>query len=97
MIHSQRRNSFYRGHTLVELVLSLTLLSIVMVSVGSAMIFAANAVPSADEPTVNKINDGAVLDRIAEDLSLAKYVIEDEPKAVTVVVADRTGDGLPDR
>ena len=86
-----------RGHTLLEMMLSLVLLSIVMASVTSAMLFAASANPDEDSPEVTIADDSRVLSRIAEDLSLARYVIEQTDKAVTFVVGDRTGDGTPDR
>lgn len=86
-----------RGHTLLEMVLSLTLLSIVMVSVGSAVMFAAQATPSDDSPTTTLIRDAGLLGRISEDIAQAKYVLERTPNAITIVVPDRTGDGIPDR
>ena len=85
------------GHTLIELVLSLTLLAIVMASVGSAMLFAARASPSPDGPTATLINDSRVMNRIAEDLAQAKYILAYSATSVTLIVDDRTGDGVPDQ
>lgn len=79
------------------MVVSLTLLSIVMVSVGSALFFAARAVPDADSPTTTLIEDSITLSRIAEDLALATHVTERTAHAITIIVPDRTGDGVPDR
>ena len=94
-----RRQAAHRaaGHTLIELVLSLTLLSIVMASVGSAMMFAAQASPSLDGPTATIIKDAGVMNRIADDIAQAKYVLEYKSNAITVVTDDRTGDGIPDK
>lgn len=85
------------GHTLLEMLLSLVLLSIVMASVGSAVMFASQAVPDETRPVGSLLADSQVLSRIAEDLSVAQYVIEQSGRAVTIVVSDRTGDGVPDR
>lgn len=85
------------GHTLLEMLLSLVLLSIVMASVGSAVMFASQAVPDDSSPAGSLLVDAAALSRIAEDLASAQYVIEQTSQAVTVVVPDRTGDGIPDR
>lgn len=85
------------GHTLLEMMLSLVLLSIVMASVGSAVMFASNAIPDEDSPVGSMLRDSGVLSRIAEDLALAQFVIEQTDHAVTIVVPDCTGDGIPDR
>jgi hypothetical protein len=85
------------GHSLLELILSLVLLSIIAASVGSAVMFAASAVPDEDSAVVTMANDSRVIGQIAEDLALAKYVVEQTATSVTIVVADRTGDGQPDR
>ena len=85
------------GYTLIEMTLSLTLLGIIMASVGSAVMFASQAIPDDDSPVATLIQDSTALSRLAEDLALAKYVTERGTNAVTIVVDDRTGDGLPDR
>lgn len=97
MIHRFNDTTHTRGHTLLEMTLSLLLLSVLMVSVGSAMLFAAKAAPSDDSPSARLLRDAKIMSRIAEDLFQAKYVLESNPHAVTIVVADRTGDMIPDR
>ncbi|MEM6504546.1 MAG: prepilin-type N-terminal cleavage/methylation domain-containing protein [Planctomycetota bacterium] len=85
------------GHTLLEMMLSLVLLSVVMVSVSSAVIFASKAVPEEASTESSLLADSDVISRIAEDLTTSLYVIERTSTAVTVVVPDRTGDRIPDR
>lgn len=97
MSQSSHRSRARTGHTLIEMVLSLSLLTVVMVSAGSAMMFAARATPDADSAGTTIITDSAALGQIAEDIALAKYVFELKANAVTVIVPDRTGDGVPDR
>ncbi len=87
----------HRGHSLMEMVLSLTILGIVTVSVGSVALLAGQSEPEQDSAAATLVTDSRTLARIAEDLAMARYVIEQGPNAVTIVVADRTGDGLPDR
>lgn len=94
---TRRSRSLAPGHTLLEMLLSLVLLSIVMASVSSAVMFASKAVPDDSSPTGSLISDSSVLSRIAEDLEAARYVIEQTDHAVAVVVADRNGDDLPER
>lgn len=84
------------GHTMIEMVLSMTLLAIVMASVGSAAMFAAKASPSESNDD-ELIRDSVLLGRIAEDISQAKYILENTSDSVTMIVPDRTGDGVPDR
>lgn len=85
------------GHTLLEMLLSLVLLSIVMASVGSAVMFASQAVPDDDSAIASLNRDSMLMSQIAEDIANAKYVIEQSATAITVVVSDRTGDDIPDR
>ncbi|MFK7789185.1 MAG: type II secretion system protein J [Phycisphaeraceae bacterium] len=96
MMHPNR-SRISAGYTLIEMVLSLALLSIVMVSAGSAMLFAVNAAPNADNPATHKVRDAQLIARITADLAQAKYVIEKTSQAVTIVVPDRDGDKIPDR
>ena len=96
-MNSDRRTMTRAGYTLIETVLSLVMLSIIMASVGSAVLFASRAVPDGDSPAAVLLSDTSILTRITEDLAQAEYVIERTSTAVTVVVPDRDGDGLPDR
>lgn len=86
-----------RGHTLIEMVMSLTILGIISVSVGSVVMLAAQTTPDEESPTATLIGDSRMLTRLSEDLAMAMYIPERGTNSVTVVVADRTGDGLPDR
>lgn len=85
------------GHTLLEMALSLVLLSTVAASVGSAVMFASSVAPDEDSVEQTLAQDSRVLSQIAEDIAQARYVIEQGANAITIVVADRTGDGNPDR
>lgn len=97
MIRTRRYSRSIRGHTLLEMMLSLVLLSLVMASIGSAVMFASRAVPSSADASSSALSDAAVLRQIADDLSNARYLIDTTTHAVSIVVRDRTGDGQPDR
>ena len=94
MIRSRHQSA---GHTLIEMLLSLVILSMVMASVTSAVLFASSASPDEDsfESTIG--DDSQAMARIAEDLSVAKYLVEQTKTSITIVVSDRTGNGNPDR
>ena len=85
------------GYSMLEMVLSTVVLSTVMVSVTSAVVFASSANPDEDSPEVTLATDSNALSRIAEDISMARYVLEQSTNRITFVVADRTGDDIPDR
>ncbi len=86
-----------RAHSLIELVMSLTIISLIASAVGSAVIVAAKANPSKTSPQATLMDDSRALAIIAEDLSVAKYITAGTDKSVTLIVADRTGDAIPDR
>lgn len=91
------RGSKQRGHTLLEMTLSLVLLAMIAASVGSAVMFAAQVTPGEDSPSATLSEDARVIARIAEDISLAKYILEQSETAITIVLSSRSGDGNPDR
>jgi len=91
------RRQFARGHTLLEMTLSLALLSMVMMSVGSAVLFASSVTPKESDPGVTLAVDSRALNQIAEDLAVARYMVSKSDHSVSFIVSDRTGDGNPDR
>lgn len=90
----------YRKHaafSLLEMVLSLTVLAIVFTAVGSVFVLAAKVIPAPDSAEAASVDQSAALTRLVEDLQQARYITAGSANSVTFVVADRTGDGLPDR
>jgi type II secretory pathway pseudopilin PulG len=83
-----------RGHTLVELVLSVAVLSIVMASVMSVMLIAVRAVHQGPAQGAHVASEA--VDEIASDLAVAEAVPERGSNALTVIVPDRDGDGQPE-
>lgn len=94
-----RRQSIRKtsGFTLLEMVMSLSVLAIAFAAVGSVFVLASHVMPTPDNAEGATLNQSAALSRLIEDLQVARYITEDSATAVTMVVDDRTGDGLPDR
>ena len=83
--------------TLLEMTMSLTIMALVFTTVGSVFVLAAKVMPTPDSAEAASVHQSAALSQLLEDLQVARYITEDTANAVTLVVDDRTGDGLPDR
>ena len=82
-----------RGHTLFELVLSLTICSVLLLAMQSVVMIASRAIP--DGRTVPSLNvSGAdAMQTLSRDLTFARSISEMTSSAVTFTVPDRNGDG----
>lgn len=89
---SPRQNGF----TLIEVVVSIAIVSILMTAVGSLMVFSARALPNPDDSASVTISSGAAINRFADDIREAVVVIAAEADAFEVQVADRDGVDGPD-
>ena len=85
------------GMTLVELVVSLALVSILVVACGSMLTVAAKAMAN-DKSNVGTDATAAraAADQVADDLKVATAVTEQTARAITMTVPDRDGDGQPE-
>lgn len=90
------RSPIARGFTLVELLLSVTVISIVMVGLSSALLIASRAVPDRD-PFGAEHSASAALLWLCDEIRSATWLIEHEQNSVTFTVPDRSGNGLPER
>ena len=94
MDHTASRVLYRCGFTLLELVISLSVTSILLMAVGSAIMMAAKAVPDPDTPD----NEIALPARVAADISaelqLALSFTTRDSDTVEFTVADRTGDKI---
>lgn len=77
------------GFTLVELVASMTIMTILMMGMGSTMIIASRAIPDGKSSMAVATESRNVLDRLTEDLLYATSITEKAATAVTFNVADR--------
>lgn len=85
-----------RAFTLLEMVVSLTIVSILMLAMGSSILLVTRALPdggaAADETTRRQ----AALDQLADELRYALHFTERTSTSIGFTVADRDGDGSPE-
>jgi len=85
-----------RGMTLIELVISVAIMSVLAVACGSAVVLASRAMEiSAD--AVGVPSPSAASDRVVADMQTALTFTECGSTSATFTVPDRTGDGLADK
>jgi prepilin-type N-terminal cleavage/methylation domain-containing protein len=77
------------GFTLIELIVSLVIMSILLGSMASAVILAGHALPDGDDPLDRTALAVAAVDRIARDLALADPLIAADSNEVRFYVPDR--------
>jgi prepilin-type N-terminal cleavage/methylation domain-containing protein len=89
----QRRSAF----TILEMLLSLSIVSVLAVACVAAMsLMARNAASRDNNPTTQASAARSVVDQITDDLNLALSIPEITPTALTLTLADRNGDGQPE-
>ncbi len=86
------RRSFRRGYTLVELTLAVSVATVLMGGLGSAVILASRAIPDPDSPTRATADAFHVAEQIAGELFCAFVFTERTSTAVEFSVHDRDGD-----
>ncbi|HQL53943.1 MAG TPA: prepilin-type N-terminal cleavage/methylation domain-containing protein [Phycisphaerae bacterium] len=92
----KRRHSF-RSFTLVELVISMAVATILLAGLTSAVILAAQALPGKERLADKLLQQARVLDQLVGELQYALFFAERGTRAITFTVADRNGDGSPER
>jgi hypothetical protein len=75
--------------TLVEMTVSVSVTSLLMVSIGASMVIASRSLPSANAAPSTTIAGMAALTELGEDVSCATRVTERGARAITFTVADR--------
>ena len=83
--------------TLVELVVSLAIASVILLGLTSAVFVAARSLPAEDGPIDAVIQQSRVATELTTELQHARYIVERTATAITFTLADRTGDGIPER
>ncbi|MEE8154476.1 MAG: prepilin-type N-terminal cleavage/methylation domain-containing protein [Phycisphaerales bacterium] len=86
-----------RGFTLIELTVSLAILSILLVGIGSSIVLASHALPDNDSPLIKSVEAGTTLDQIATELETALSIVERSQASLAFTVPDRDGDGISER
>ncbi len=93
----QRFTSRRPGFTILELALSVMVMSTLMVAMGSAVLLASKAIPASDNPASAAIDQSRSLDLLTTDLAEALYFSERTATTLAFTVPDRDGDGNPER
>jgi prepilin-type N-terminal cleavage/methylation domain-containing protein len=100
MIPSQRQYDWIhrpapqRGFTLIEMVVTVAILSVIMLGMGSAMIIATRALPEAENPAAAAIAAGSAAERLATELQYAVSINDSNATAIEFTVADRDDDDV---
>jgi prepilin-type N-terminal cleavage/methylation domain-containing protein len=84
------------GFTLIEVVMSLLVLSILMIAVEASLVASTKAIPDPTSITSAITAGASVTNRITGELAYALSVTEMTANAITFTVADRNGDGAPE-
>jgi hypothetical protein len=91
------RPSNRRGHTFLELVISVAIASIIFLAIASAILLGSHAIPDPSSPSLSATSSSAVVNQLAGELESALYVMERSATTISFTVADRNGDGMPER
>lgn len=86
-----------RGYTLVEMMVSIAVTSIVMVGMGTVVMVASQALPNGARLATSINQAGEVANRLTEELQQARHITERTVTSIAFTVADRDGDGSPER
>lgn len=78
--------------TLIEMVVSLSIMSVIFLAMGSVMVLASKAVPSPNAPANLAIDAADLLEQIASELEVATSVSVSNEKGIAFTVPDRDDD-----
>lgn len=81
-----------RGFTLLEVSISLVIVAVIITSLGSVIVLASKALPSAPGVNGSTLSASLALEQLGSELRYAKSVTEAGPAAVTFTLADRDSD-----
>ena len=86
-----------RAFSLVELVVCMVIATVLLAAIGSTIVLASRAIPSANNPTACTIEASMTLDQLVAELEAAVCITEHSQAAIAFTVTDRSGDGLAER
>lgn len=84
------------GFTLLETVLTVAVMGIIMVGIGSSLMIAARAMPTAKSATATMIAAAEAVEQIVTDLQYAVSVSQRTATMIEFTVHDRNGDDIPE-
>ncbi len=85
-----------RGYTLIEIVVSMSIMTLLMGGVMSSMLIATHALPENSAKSAPAMTSAAAVSDMVGELCYATDFTELLPQSVTFTVADRTGDLFPE-
>jgi prepilin-type N-terminal cleavage/methylation domain-containing protein len=91
--HLYKINNKLRGFTLIELVVSLSIMSIILLGIGSSILIARRAMPDAKSPAQEVITAAQAAEQIASELQYAYFFATHTSREIQFYVADRDGNG----
>ncbi len=74
------------GFSLIEVVTSLTIISVLLVAMGSAMVIAARGLPDPTSPLAEKVDAAEVIRQLANEVAYATAVLTASPTELQFVV-----------
>lgn len=93
---ARRRAGSPRGFTLVEMVVSLAVISVLLVGMSSAIVLASKALPHATNPARATVDSARALHDLRDELRAATELPVFSETSVTLHLPDRDGDGRPE-
>jgi prepilin-type N-terminal cleavage/methylation domain-containing protein len=84
------------GFTLMELVVAIVASAVLLAGLGSVMLI-ARQIAYTPAAAVHRLQAAEIFDELADELHFAAYVTDRSAHAIEFVVADRSGDGVPER
>lgn len=90
------RGGFRGGFSLVEMVVSLAVVSVLLAGMTSAVVLASRALPSNDGPAAATVQTAEALHQLRDDLRAATELLNRTDTSVTLHLPDRDGDGRPE-
>ena len=82
-----------RAFSLTELVVSMSMMTVLFAVIMSSVLLASKALPDPDDPLTETFVAGQTAEQLLEDLQDAIYITESTSASITFVVADRDGNG----
>ena len=83
-----------RGFTLIELVVSLGIVAVLSMALGSTILISTRALPNAGGGPETKAASGRALQILGADIRLATSVAMPDVRTLTLTVRDQTGDAV---
>ena len=96
--HSARspRRAGSRAFTLLELVIAISIMSMLSMAAMGMMMFSARQTATAAEIDQKSFNARDIIDEVMVDIAFALNFTERRSDAISFTVPDRTGDGIPE-